>query len=132
MPNKILANDWLESGKKHLEIAEILFKNGHYNDVVGLELQQSIERILKAILALNNQSIPRTHDLAKLLESVKSDIQFNNDIREQCEIATDYFQDNRYPAGSSSFLPSNNEIEKVIEAADQIYKSVFNYVNQKL
>ena len=27
MPNKLLTNDWLESGKKHLEVAEILFKN---------------------------------------------------------------------------------------------------------
>jgi HEPN domain-containing protein len=99
MPNKILANDWLESGKKHLEIAEILFKNGHYNDIVGLELQQSIERILKAIPAYHNRVIIRSHDLSMILEDIKNEIQFENDIKEQCEIATDYFQDNRYPGG---------------------------------
>jgi len=27
MPNKSIGNEWLESGKKHLEVAEILFKN---------------------------------------------------------------------------------------------------------
>ena len=130
MPNKLLTNDWLESGKKHLEVAEILFKNGHYTDIVGIELQQSIERILKAVLAYNNLSIARTHDLAILLEAVKNEIEFDNDIREQCEIATDYFIDNRYPVRGSNFLPSNKEIGKVIETANFIYKTVNEYINK--
>jgi HEPN domain-containing protein len=131
MQNIQLANEWLESGKKHLEVAEILSKNGHYTDIVGLELQQSIERVLKAVLAYNNLSITRTHDLAKLLEAVKNEIEFDNDIRVQCDIATDYFQDNRYPVRGSSFLPSDKEIGKVIEAADHIYKTVNNYINKQ-
>jgi HEPN domain-containing protein len=130
MPNKILANDWLESEKKHLEIAEILFREGHYNDIVGLELQQSIERILKAIPAYNNLSITRTHDLAILLEDVKNRIEFDDKIREQCEKAKDYFQDNRNPGGSNSFLPTDKEIEKVIETAEYIYKKVKEYIDK--
>jgi HEPN domain-containing protein len=130
MPNRVLANDWLESGKKHPEVAEILFKNGHYTDIVGIELQQSIERILKAVPAYNNLSITRTHDLAILLEAVKNVIEFDNDIREQCEIATDYFIDNRYPVRESSFLPSDKEIGKVIETANYIYKTVNEYINK--
>jgi HEPN domain-containing protein len=131
MPNKLLANEWLESGKKHLEVAEILFKNGHYTDIVGLELQQSVERSLKALLAYNNMSIIRTHDLATLLEAVKNEIEFDNDIRLQCDIATDYFQDNRYPARGNSFLPSEKEIKKVVEVADYIYNKVNEYVNKQ-
>jgi HEPN domain-containing protein len=130
MPNKLLANDWLESGKKHLEVAEILFKNGHYTDIVGIELQQSIERILKAVLAYNNLSITRTHDLATLLEAIKNEIEFNNEIREQCEIATDYFIDNRYPVSGSNFLPSDKEIKKIIESADYIYNTVKEYIDK--
>ena len=130
MPNRVLANEWLESGKKHLEAAEILFKNGHYTDIVGLELQQSIERVLKAVLAYNNQSILRTHDLATLLEAVKNEIEFDNDIRLQCDIATDYFQDNRYPVSGKNFLPSEKEIEKVIESAHFIYNTVNEYINK--
>jgi HEPN domain-containing protein len=130
MQNIQLAKEWLDSGKKHLEVAEILFKNGHYTDIVGLELQQSIERVLKAVLAYNNQSITRTHDLATLLESIKNEIEFDNDIRMQCDIATDYYQDNRYPVRGSSFLPSEKEIEKVIETADYIYKKVKEYVDR--
>ena len=130
MPNRVLANDWLESGKKHLEAAEILFKNGHYTDIIGIELQHSIERILKAVLAYNDLSIIRTHDLAILLEAVKNEIEFDNDVREHCEIATDYFQDNRYPLRGSSFLPSDKEIEKVIETADHIYNTVKEYINK--
>jgi HEPN domain-containing protein len=130
MPNRVLANEWLESGKKHLEAAEILFKNGHYTDIVGLELQQSIERILKAVLAYNNLSIARTHDLALLLESVKNEIEFEKDTNEQCEIATDYFFDNRYPVRGSSFLPSDKEIAEVIETAEYIYEKVKEYIDK--
>ena len=130
MQNIQLANEWLESGKKHLEVAEILFKNGHYTDIVGLELQQSIERILKAVLAYSNLSITRTHDLATLLETVRDEIEFDNDIRLQCDIATDYFQDNRYQVRGSSFLPSDKEIKKVMEVADNIYNKVNEYVHK--
>jgi len=130
MQNIQLAKEWLDSGKKHLEVAEILFKNGHYTDIIGLELQQSIERVLKAVLAYNNQSITRIHDLATLLESIKNEIEFDNDIRMQCDIATDYYQDNRYPVRGSNFLPSEKEIEKVIETADYIYKKVKEYVDR--
>lgn len=130
MPNKILANDWLESGKKHLEVAEILFKNGHYTDIVGIELQHSIERVLKSVLAYNNLSIARTHDLVILLETVKSKVEFDENIRAQCEIATDYFVDNRYPVRGSNFLPSDKEIEKVIETANYIYSTVNEYINK--
>jgi len=130
MPNKTLATDWLESGKKHLEIAEILFKNGHYNDIVGLELQQAIERILKAIPAYHNRIVIRSHDLSIILEDIKNEIQFSEDIKEQCEIATDYFQDNRYPGGGNNFLPSDEEIEKVIEAAEYIYSTINEFINR--
>ena len=130
MPNKVLAKDWLESGKKHLDVAEILFKNSHYTDIVGIELQHSIERVLKSVLAYNNLEIARTHDLAILLETVKSEIEFDNNIRKQCEIATDYFIDNRYPVRGSNFLPSENEIEKVIESAHLIYNTVNEYINK--
>jgi len=130
MQNVLLANEWLESGKKHLEVAQILFKNSHYTDIVGLELQQSIERILKAVLAFNNMSIMRTNDLATLLEAIKNEIEFDRDTRVECDIATDYFQDNRYPVRGSSFLPSEKEIKKVMDVTELIYKKVNEYVNK--
>ncbi len=68
--------------------------------------------------------------MAILLEAVKNEIEFDNDIREQCEIATDYYQDNRYPVRGSNFLPSNKEIGKVIETANIIYDTVKEYVNR--
>ncbi len=40
MQNKILANDWLEDGKKHPDVACTMQKDSYYNDIIGLELQQ--------------------------------------------------------------------------------------------
>ena len=38
---------------------------------------------------------------------------------------------NRYPGGGNNFLPSDKEIEKVIEVADHIYKTVNKYINKQ-
>jgi len=131
MPNKILANEWLKSGKKHLEVAEILFDNGHYNDIVGLELQQSLERNLKAILAFNDKTIVRTHNISMLLKEVRVYIEFDEEIHKKSDLATDYYQDKRYPGGGINYLPSNEEIEIVIETTKLIYNKVFEYINAK-
>ncbi len=131
MPNKLLAIEWLESGKKHLEAAQILFKNGHYNDITGIELQQAIERFLKAIAAYNNRVILRSHDLIILLEDIKHEIKFKKEVKEECELAADYYQDNRYPGRGNNFLPSDYEIKKVLVAAEYIYSVVNEYISKE-
>jgi len=42
MPNKALANEWLVRAWHDLEGARILFNAGHFTDVIGVDLQQSI------------------------------------------------------------------------------------------
>lgn len=130
MQNKLLAKDWLDDGKKHLDVACILQKDSYYNDIVGLELQQSIERFLKSVLAYNDLKIIRTHDLAVLLEEIKPYLLFHEEVLNNCRIATDYFIEKRYPGGGINFLPKDHEIKNVTETAQFIYKTVFEYINK--
>ena len=67
MPNKSIANEWLELAKRNLDAAKILFKEKLFNDVIGIELHQSIEKSLKAIPAFQNKTVLKTHDLIVLL-----------------------------------------------------------------
>lgn len=129
MPNKKLANEWLELARRNLDAAIILFKAKHFNDVIGIELHQSIEKCLKAVPVFHNKSVLKTHDLIVLLSVAEEFIRFENDFRDQLEAASDYYVDARYPGGGFNFLPSDREIDKVIEVADQIYNIVFKYVN---
>ena len=130
MPNKSIANEWLELAKRNLDAAKILFKEKLFNDVIGIELHQSIEKSLKAIPAFQNKTVLKTHDLIVLLSHAEKFIQFDPDMRKLLERATDYYVENRYPGGGFNFLPSDNEIENVFETANYIYRTVNEYINK--
>ena len=43
MPNKAYALEWLTFSKKNLITAKLLFDVSHYEDIIGVEIQQSLE-----------------------------------------------------------------------------------------
>jgi len=129
MQNKSIGNEWLELAKRNLDAAKILFKEKHFNDVIGIELHQSIEKSLKAIPAFHGKTVLKTHDLIVLLSNAEEYLKFENELKKLLETATDYYVENRYPGGGFNFLPSNKEIEEVMESADNIYKIVKEYIN---
>ncbi len=129
MQNKSIGNEWLELAKRNLDAAKILFKEKHFNDVIGIELHQSIEKSLKAIPAFHGKTVLKTHDLIVLLSNAEEYLKFENELKKLLETATDYYVENRYPGGGFNFLPSDREIEEVIESAEYIYKIVKEYIN---
>ncbi len=69
MANKTYAKEWLMFSKKNLDTAKLLYEVNHYEDIIGIELQQSLEKLLKSIFANENIKIPKDHDLVKLYYS---------------------------------------------------------------
>ena len=130
MQNKSIASEWLELAKRNLDAAKILFKEKHFNDVIGIELHQSIEKCLKAVPAFHGKTVLKTHDLIVLLSIAEEYIIIENDLKRSLETATDYYVENRYPGGGFNFLPSDKEIEELIESADYVYKTVKEYINK--
>jgi HEPN domain-containing protein len=130
MPDKTIANEWFELAKRNLDAAKILFKEKHFNDVIGIELQQSIEKSLKAVPAFHNKTIMKTHELIVLLSNAEEFVKFDMDMKKLLETATDYYVENRYPGGGYNFLSSDAEINKVIEVADYIFNTVNEYINK--
>lgn len=131
MKNSTIANEWLELARRNLDAAKILFEAKHFNDVIGIELHQCIEKSLKALPAFHKKTVLKTHDLMVLLSQAEKFIQFDPEIRIILETATDYYVENRYPGGGFNFLPSDKEIGKVIEVAEYIYTSVKEYINKQ-
>ena len=91
MPNKKYAMEWLDKAKHSLEAAKILYEARHYTDVIGFELQQAVEKVLKSIPAFHNRKIKRTHDLSILIRDVSGYIEVKTEYIKLCEIATDYY-----------------------------------------
>ena len=49
MPNKQLANEWIDKAWHDLTSAKILIEADHFTDVIGIDLQQALEKMLKAV-----------------------------------------------------------------------------------
>lgn len=49
MPNQKLALEWVVFARKNLETAQLLFSKNHYTDVIAFDIQQAIEKALKAV-----------------------------------------------------------------------------------
>ncbi len=67
--NQDVAKTLLEKAKKDKERAETLFAVSP-NDMegIGFNVQQAVEKALKAVLAYQNIHFPRTHDLGEILK----------------------------------------------------------------
>ena len=70
MANKEYAKEWLSFAKKNLDTAKLLYNASHYTDIIGVELQQALEKILKAKFAYDNKPIIKSHKLLEIIANI--------------------------------------------------------------
>lgn len=127
MSNRTLAKEWLVKAYHDLSSAEVLYNANHFTDTIGFDLQQSIEKSLKSLLAFNNTKIKKTHDLTEISALIVDYLQFKDSEIDLLDIATEYCLHSRYPAGNTE-LPSRKEIKEVLDFT----KNLLERVCQKL
>jgi HEPN domain-containing protein len=50
MPNKTYAREWLELARRNLDTARLLFDVRHYNDVIAVDIHQTIEKSFRRVI----------------------------------------------------------------------------------
>ncbi len=125
MANKTYSIEWLNKAYHDLDSANILSLSGHYTDTIGYLYHQSIEKIFKSIIAYQNQSISKTHNLIELSEVLDKYFDFNDDELLLLAKITTYCTKQRYPAIDKK-LPSKDEIIEVQEFAIYLFDKVCN------
>ncbi len=129
MPNFQYALEWLNFARKHLETAKLLLREDHYTDIIAIELHQTLEKSLKAILAFNTVRIIRTHNLMELHKKCSQFLDTSLvDPGSLVEI-NDYYESERYP-GPKYTLPEITEIEKNLAICERVYKYIANYIQE--
>ncbi len=132
MPNKAYALEWLTFSKKNLVTARLLFDVNHYEDIIGVEIQQSLEKLLKAIVANENIRIPKEHDLVKIYFLIeKKFIKLEEEEIVLLKIATNYYKEDRYP-NPNYCLPVRQEIKEVLEFSEKLFEDVCKALNIKI
>ena len=126
MQNRAYAKEWLQFANKNLHTAKLLYDVNHYEDIIGIELQQALEKILKSLLAYENKKILKTHKLVELLEYI--DIEMDEQEKFLLEIATDYYKTDRYPNPNYS-LPPKEEIKEILDFSQDLFDKVCNILN---
>ena len=119
--NKPYAIEWLSFAKRNLDTAKLLYDVNHYTDIIGSELQQALEKSLKAILAYKNIKIKKTHDLLEVYSYVDDMIQI--DDLHLLALATKYYTEERYPT-SNFLLPPKEEIQEVLDFTCEVFDTV--------
>ena len=123
MPNKAYSLEWLRFARRDLETAILLFDANHYEDTIGVQLQQAIEKSLKALFAYKNKKIPREHDLIKIFFLLDDDTLIDDDEVMLLKIATNYYKDERYPNPYYT-LPPREEIRTVLSFSKKLLESI--------
>lgn len=122
--NKTAATEWLTHSYNDLNGAVLLYKASHPTDTISYILHQSIEKSLKALMAYNNQTIKKTHNLLELYELVCNEkFALEEDDIFRLSIASTYYTKQRYPTPHKR-LPPMKEIQEIIDMSKRIFDSI--------
>lgn len=123
MDNNSIALEWLKSAKANLFRGNTLSYIN--NDEVPFsllcfDLQQCVEKSLKAVLISHNINAPKTHDISKLIDMIAANqIEVPEEIILQSVILTQYASETRYPGDWEPI--SIEEYKKALKIAENVY-----------
>lgn len=117
-----IARSNLKAGKIDLKSfdEEIRYEEGCYN------LQQSVEKALKALLLHKNIKFPKTHDISDLLKLlIKSQVEIPECVLNS-SVLTFYAIQARYP--DNYHETTKEDYHQAIQLADDVYNWVVNQI----
>ncbi|MDR1453222.1 MAG: HEPN domain-containing protein [Candidatus Margulisbacteria bacterium] len=98
MDDLLLSLEWLRFAEMDLSSAEFLLRHRPLpKEIICFHCQQSVEKLLKGILIINNTEAPRTHDLRELFSQIKDFVPNNNLIKSACIELDQYSVQPRHP-----------------------------------
>ena len=96
-------------------------------ELLCFDLQQCVEKSLKAVLIKNNIHFPKTHDLAKLVDLiVLNNIEIPEYIIENAVELIQYASETRYPGDWEPI--TDQEYKKAVEITENIYNLISDMI----
>ena len=116
---------WLRYAGENLESSKILLKSKLFNPCLQ-NVQQTVEKALKALLIEKAIRLKRTHDILEIKHLL-----LNNNIRvdltdDDCDFLNSIYLPSKYPVGSvlAEYEPDAIICQDAINIAEKVLKSV--------
>ena len=120
---------WLEYAQENLESAKVLSQSELYNPCLQ-NVQQSVEKALKALFIENTVKFKKTHNISELKNTLSS-IDINVDLSEdECDFLDSIYLPSKYPLGNA--LPYYAPDLEICKQSISIAKKVYEYVEKSL
>jgi len=115
------SKSWLTYAEENLEAAKILFASELYNPCLH-NVQQAVEKALKALIIEKSLSFKKTHnifELKSLLEKNGTSIEISDD---ECDFIDSIYLPTKYPIGSALpyFYPDKEICKNSILLAERV------------
>ena len=127
---KETTSEWLSRAKDDLDVIAEIKNKQHLTNMVAFHAQQAIEKSLKAIIDEFDLGFVKIHQIERLLEIVKDQMDAEIDHR-IVQILDSLYIESRYPVDIGLLpngKPTTEDAQKFIEFAILIY----DYVKRKL
>ena len=115
---------WRRYADENLEVARLALGSGYYNACLQ-NIQQAVEKYLKAALIKRSAHIKRTHNI-ELLNSELNAVGINVELTdEECELIDAIYIPSKYPTGGvlPDFSPDQEICRQCIDIATKVRKN---------
>ena len=116
---------WLEYADENLRSAKVLLDSELFNPCLQ-NVQQAVEKMLKALLVESAKKIKKTHSINELV-SLLAEIGLNVDITEdECDLLDSIYLPSKYPLGGilPDFEPDLQTCRKCVALAERVWDSI--------
>ena len=116
---------WLEYADENLRSARLLLDSELFNPCLQ-NVQQAVEKMLKALLVESTKKIKKTHSINELM-NILDKHGLNVDITEDdCDLLDSIYLPSKYPLGSilPDFEPDLQTCRKCVALAERVWDSV--------
>ena len=123
---------WLRYSKENFDSANVLLKNNLFNPCLQ-NVQQAVEKALKALLIEKGECLKKTHDILELKKKLEM-LNIQVDISdENCDFLNSIYLPSKYPLGSviPDFNPDEGICIEAITIAKNAIKSVYSLLGVK-
>jgi len=119
------AEQWLRFATENLEAARILLSSGHFNPCLQ-NVQQAVEKSLKALIIARGLPLRRTHSILDLLTPLMDeelDVSLSED---DCHLLDSIYLPSKYPLGEAlpEFAPNEALCRRCLSIAERVREGV--------